>query len=338
MKILFAILALLLKIEKIQAQNFRSTYTGQFQIVQGSTCSSPTPVLRAACQGDVRVTSTSDATISCGTPRVGFDGLSYIDCTNTCEDFFCFLVYDLFPGEIEFVCEGDTVEDTEAIFTFQDSGDGNCTVSADDELNFHIARLGISCSDGSTSSFVYDDFHMECDHEEGVSSLNLGSNLYTCVDGSSCPAGQDCVSEFDPLSIVSRASMYADQCVESLQGLPIQPAEPTPLNLLLISTVFQAGWGRLYNTTTVGDSCPTISPVIEIECVDGTLRYVGADSSTVNCVGVDENTMRCTDSGTSYEGQFTYVQYVSTGLSDIQFQLTLLLVVLYRSSQREDVP
>jgi hypothetical protein len=225
-------------------------------------------------------------------------------------------------GSIQFLCEGNTIQDVEALF-FLGSQNPIGTCSADStaipQSNLRVARLGVSCPNeedvtGTERSYVYDDTYFEC---RGLSPLSgdtasYPNDAYACFNGRDCK-GIGCNFTFDPVVVLTNVPSFADdECVEALVPIDGFPTPAPQAETSLYSVRFEASW-----TTQNPDflSCRTTSvasPAIQISCdsnVGSTIVYVSATDPSVDCFNKKENVLQCT--GDESINRFTTVVYVS---------------------------
>lgn len=315
---------------RLQADNYRADYVGQFQAFRGPSCTGPSPVIRAYCIGTINVERTSSPSIACTSFVDTEFGLVGVECLTTCTGSACDGIYlnsgmpiQSAPfGEVFFSCSGPNQIDVESSFSWEDTGgDGSCLADPNDPygFNLHVTRLGVSCE----SSFVFDDFYADC-----ASSLPLDGNPgdeYACVTGSICD-GLACTVDYDGIVMFSQGHNFASECVTSLNGFLISPA-PTPgVNEVgtLFTSKFNASWALNVEVDFApSTSCTTStagSRTILIVCgtPGGSIKIIESDSS-VQCETITSNSMECSDSS-SVVNVFSSVIYVS----EIDFVLFLI--------------
>lgn len=287
----------------LQTANYRANYVGRFQYLVDSFCSGPYPVLQAFCKGSIEVLATSDPSISCeplpfGTQE-GFQGA--VQCTNSCTDNAACSNIWLESGSITggafgsifFQCEGDDPTDVDGAFAYEDSGDGSCTVGSffDDGRNFHVAQMGIFCSDPTLvtgGEYNYGDFYFECGSDNFSGLFDLG---YSCYHGRNCK-GSACTVEYDRLVV----SVDVDRldCIQSLDGTPVPPIPAPEIPERLpgeYKARFQANW-----QLDTDFSCTGKFPTIIVQCTNGDISIADTVFDTTTCTMVGNNKIECIES------------------------------------------
>lgn len=302
-----------------------ATYRGRFQYLTGGICSGPPPVLTCKCASGASLVllSTSHPTIVCTK-----SDSETAECVNTCTESVCSDIWDDSDtpitgvyGNITFSCTGDSVD---AQFVYQDSGNGNCGIGGIDRRNFHIAQLGIACSDSPDGGFLFDGNSFDCTSGESLDAgrrvipASQPDGIYTCAAGASCSS---CTVEFDPVIIDVDEHRLRDECITSLDGMPIpnlSAPDPTPSPPGDYKATFQAEWAVAFVSKNTCDVLTNEGPTITLQCLNGGIRLIGTLESTVQCIRQGGDTLVCTEpSGESYlssigSPEYTGVTYVST--------------------------
>ena len=319
-----------------QTLKYRANYSADFQYYTDPLCGGASPVLELSCVGsNMTILNTSDPSINCTlheTTTVGY-GATFL-CVNSCLDSACDDIYritnDYFNpiegpfGSIYFMCEGDTVEETEGLLIYQGGNiNGTCAPSSSSEpsfgRNYHIGRMGISCPVGSGSlrEYVYDDTYFDC-ISLGSFTLDLAeiedlTDMFACVSGMRC-LGVQCSFSFYNLWITSSLPDFFDTCVESLVGITPYPTKAPTSPSFKFTTQFEASWATFYSPLLVSSSCPASQTVATVlSCGNGAkISFVnGTGITRDNCAESGENKLSCISSGSATENGFVSVNYVS---------------------------
>lgn len=299
-----------------QRPNFLAKYRARFQVLIDPECTGPPPVIHVACGGTVRVTGTSNNTISCGSQRTdGSTGFNFVECLNTCQGSACEDIWLAVDGnshegpfgEITFECSGNTFDDVDAYMSFEDSGNGACTASTIQNRNFHIGQLGVFCTD--VGDYDFDDFLVDCT----VWSSGFGTEFHddiVCDHGDDC-GGEACTVNFAQFEVQAVHWHFGDVCVETNNGVSI-PTYTSPAiepRLGTLRSQFQAAWGITTSATGL-PRCFGDTANVEIDCVGGDIDFVAASSSTISCTKSGTSVLQCTDPSPP-SGDYDGVDFVS---------------------------
>ena len=223
-----------------QTLNYRATYKADFQHLRDLDCLAEPPSLAVSCYGTaMTILNVSDPSIICtqlDDPIVR-NGTTFT-CINTCVDCTSVYIAPFNIGDgpfasIWFMCEGDDIQNIDALYTFVDGNPGSCiATTTTSSRNFHVGRLGVSCPLGTNREFVYDDTYVECFFGDSTSAgfvLDITPELddidtYTCISGENCD-GAACTVPFDQIDFTTQSKSFAESCVESLVT---SNAVPTP--------------------------------------------------------------------------------------------------------------
>jgi hypothetical protein len=224
-------------------------------------------------------------------------------------------------GNIQFSCSTDLyLSSVAGYLNFTDTGNGTCVVDSTSELvgrNYHVARLGIHCSD--IQDYSYDDSFFECNGVSRPLEETKPGNSYMCLNGQRCEGY--CEVDFRNLLIWSDLAYIPKQCFQSLTGEDIPTYETQPPNPTeyLYTAKFAAEWSLNRDDFGITANCTGSSPLVNITCTNGQIRLVETIFPTVNCIQVGSSVLECTDSGLSFlgnsSGNFSGAIYVSTHLS-----------------------
>ncbi|CAB9511532.1 expressed unknown protein [Seminavis robusta] len=282
-------------------------------------CSGPPPTVELVCDGEIQVTQVSDPSIVC-TPNVDGTSVTCVticDETSNCDQSYVYLESSSIEGpdaqfaEIQFDCRGDVLGDIEASLTFLGGSAGSCD-SADD-VNVHVAQLGIDCGSGSTSSFSFDDKDFECGLGNAVDKLE---DRYSCKTANtpicSSSTSTDCLVEFDDLFLASDHVNFDYQaCVQAFNGATF-PADDTRTTTIetqqpgKFSAVFEAKWQLALDTTVCGGDYTGR----RLSCLNGNITLVETLQDTVSCSSVSDNILECEDTAaTHFVNGFTGVAF-----------------------------
>jgi hypothetical protein len=309
------------------AAKFRANYSAEFQHLRDNFCLGDAPIIQVTCFGNLTFLGTSDPSIQCSKlsiPDTFVNGTTY-QCINTCVESDCQSIYlavdglaakDGPFGSIKFSCEGDTVRDVDAFMNYLGGNNGTCAAAfGTSTRNLHIARLGVSCSAGSTLKYVYDDTYFECYSPDTFyfNTANGQDDIYTCGTGESC-SGVECVVPFSDIYVNADLPILLDSCVESLLGDPVTsfPTSSPMQSSLDFSARFVASWGRLFDPLTSLVTCTSGNPTITVSCENAaSISFVNSSDSFLNCTNVGANTMKCLSDDAKIDNVFTDVFYVS---------------------------
>jgi hypothetical protein len=314
--------------QQLQTFNYRANYSADFQALRDTFCVGDAPILQLTCfSKNMTILGTSNETIICSEmarPLVP-NGTSY-ECINTCTSTDCESIYlannggrssDGPFGSIQFMCEGNVVDEVDAAFTYVGGNNGTCAAATSGSVtrNLHISRLGVSCPIGSTREYVYDDTYFECDSVGSISFDTLPDPLdsYTCEVGLDC-MGQACTVDFDDMYINAYVPKFLDTCVEAIVPITSYPTRaPTSEETgLTISVRFDGSWGNLFDSEDAISTCSTGNPTAILSCENGaSIEYVLSTSTTVNCTAISESELRCTDFASNIVNEFSSVIFVS---------------------------
>lgn len=281
------------------------------------SCESPLPIVHVACQGDIAVTSTSHPTITCEqTSGKDENGWNVIRCTNTCQGSVCLeawmvdldatgIIHDEDEasfGEVFFECSGDDIANVDAYTSIEENGEGNCTRPRD--TNVRMARLGVKCG----NEYDFDDYFFECASDGlafNTGVFKFGDDTQTCIDFFQCPSNllpnQECSGTFGRIEVKADHENFQQTCVETRTGGPAVPEVSSP-NVDVkfdfdLRATFRAGWigGRF----APGDAECHMGQTqkVQLECIDGTIEYVGKDKSSIDCEVADSSSMVCSGQG-----------------------------------------
>jgi hypothetical protein len=247
-----------------QTLNYRASYRADFQHYSDSLCSGASPVLLVSCKGSsMTILNTSDDTILCQ-PRGDLSLFpnateTVFQCENTCVDSDCEKVYryemDVFDpisgpfGSIVFQCEGNTIDEIDAVFVYRGSNGGYCAGTVE-RRNYHIGRLGVSCPVGDGSSnreYVYDDTFVECrspgSYVLDLNPIEAGPDVYACVNGKKCNA--ECFFNFSDFFMEADVQKFYEPCVESLVDKTPYPTMPLQVAKMLLLCLYRAIWRQI---------------------------------------------------------------------------------------------
>ena len=300
----------------LQTSKFRATYRADFQHFRDVVCIADPPVLQVSCNGtEMTILNVSDASIACAQldEAIITNGTTY-QCNNTCTS--CASVYensgDIADGpfaSIDFMCEGDNVEQVDAEYVYTNGNDGSCTfASSGQSRNFHVGRLGVLCPTESagTGAYGYDDTYIQCKFY-GAESIGFAidtaeenaDDLYTCVAGDNCE-GIECEVPFD--------EMRFDPILSNLMEC-IQTFDSAGYNVQ-----FEASWARLLDGISTEASCSSTNPSVLISCGatgSATIQFVNATDTSTLCILLSDNELSCSSSTSVIANNFTSVIYVS---------------------------
>jgi len=298
-----------------QSLVLEAIFRGRFQYLTGGICSGPPPVLLCKCAtgSSIEVLETSHATINC--TEVGDETA---ECINTCTGDECSEIWadsdspiDGVFGNITFACRGESVD---AQFVYEDSGDGACSIGGFDRRNFHLAQLGISCSDND--DFVFDGNSFECTSGEaldagGLISTRQPDGIYTCGSGVSC---SDCTVDFDPVIIDVDEHRLRKECITSLDGEPIpdlSAPDPSPYPPGEFEVDFQADWATAFVAKRGPcDVLDAAGPTVTLKCENGSIQLIETLFDTVECTADGDDNLICSEpAGESYLSSISNPQY-----------------------------
>ena len=300
--------------------NYRASYLARFQHLVDPVCEGPNPTIAVFCQGTLTPVSISDSTIECSS-LTNSDGWEGIMCSNTCgsvsvetscEDVFLEsenIGGDRF-GEIVFQCEGADIADVDAYMHYVGGDDGSCiaqttTSESVPSRNFHVAQLGVQCSEDDT--FIFDDTFFECDVYSSTANIE---GMYTCLAGENC-AGEDCTTSFRDMYVEADRENFL-QCVESVSGAAVptktSEIESGPVAAGHYTAVFQARWQLLVDLETCrGEFAPK-----RISCTNGNIELEGPLVGDVDCTMINDSELECTDgAAATFVNEFSGVRFVS---------------------------
>lgn len=304
---------------------YRASYVGQFQYIRDSFCIGPNPVVQAHCFGQIDVTGTSDPRIQCSSlaAGLGFEGWNGVQCQSNCtEDADCATIFltkdsdfeDGPIGQVFFQCAGAALDDVNALFTYEASEGASCAPSSNlVTRNFHIASMGVSCpsDSGSAQEYIFDEFYFECFDGFAI-ALGASSDQLRCISGDNCD-GVQCVIEPKRIIIGMDLPKFQDKCVDPpVPTTPAPtPASPPSTSSFVVSALFQAAWGLLFDEST-GNVCSGSIPTVKITCLKGDIKFVNATyPATTNCSSTGPGVLECVDSSNTFVNQFSGVTYVS---------------------------
>jgi hypothetical protein len=350
---------------------YTASYRAEFQVLRDPLCVNDDPTVLVSCFGinnNIVLRNVSHPTlIHCGTTAEVDEFFRWtIACTTscsaataadnattttnstpaTCEDAFLAIDGNSNQGpfaSIDFDCTsgvGESPSSTTGSVTVQGSPNGACAQSNLDSRLFYLARLGVSCPNGTNSrqerDYVFDDYYFEC--LGGFALQNKISDAthkvadqYTCADGSNC-GGAACNIEIDDVIVVATVSNFQEQCLQPT--VPVTPA-PTPVpndnslgaNAFLFVARFATAWGLLFDAVN-GNDCVGSTPTVRVSCPNSRdIAVIAVNTTdTINCTVVDDGVMECIDpSSANFVSQFTSLAYVSTTYTTTS---TLLLDVM----------
>lgn len=315
---------------------YRATYQADFQHLRDFVCTAAAPILQVSCYGTaMNITNVSDPSIQCtmmDEPNV-INGTSF-QCVNTCTTT-CAAVYEAFNSvsdgpfaSIEFMCDGDNIQQVAAQYTYVSGIDGLCEfTSSGQSRNYHVGRLGVSCPSGTTGGreYVYDDTYAECSFGGSVSpgiAFDIpGGNApdsYTCITGDSCD-GAPCSVPFDEITFYSTLPNYFDSCVESSVNITAFPT-PAPQDPSASSedyiVLFEASWTEQFDSDQPGILCDSVNPTVSISCgADSIIQLVNATDSSIVCSSLSSGALSCTSYPSATVKNFSSVLYVSASVS-----------------------
>ncbi len=317
--------------ETNQTLNYRATYRAEFLYLHEFSCTADAPVLQVSCYGtEMKILNMSDASILCvqldDSPVA--NGTTY-QCTNTCTS--CTDVYERLGNiadgpfaSVEFMCEGDSVQQVNAQYFYLSGTEGSCVAAptTTSTRNYHVGRLGVLCSTGSTSSreYSYDDTYSEC--RFGISTSfgyafdvevnSEAEDLYTCIAGNDCE-GQPCQFSFPEMRVYATLPNLVSSCIESTVGIPIAPE--TPQNSLppsMYTVQFEASWAQLFESDpSQSSSCSSVNPSVLITCGAGSsITFANATDSSMLCNKLSSGELLCSGSPSAIRNNVTSVTYV----------------------------
>jgi hypothetical protein len=315
-------------------------YTAQFQVVQDTGCTAPSPVIRVYCVGtDIQVHATSDPSIVCSTTRQANEfALSYLECTNACGSATpCNEIYLNVDqgiasgpfGTIDFSCSGSTLDQVNgAMQMVEPTVKPSCAASASSTVTrvLNVARLGVSCPPlndegeiaiGSsaasiTRSAVYDDYYFECVPSTASFPLSDTDNSYTCFDGLDC-TGAACNVNLTSLYVEAEVSNFQDTCVQTTLPDPIPAATfaPTSASATIYTARFEAAWSLQFTPRSYDASCQGKVPTVVIACQNGNIRFTRSAYDAMNCTATEADVLICfADAGVGINS-FVSITYVS---------------------------
>jgi hypothetical protein len=297
-----------------QTLDFRANYTASFQHLSDPGCSDDSSVLYLNCYGrSMTILSTSDASIVCqqmANPIAPY-GTSY-ECFNTCSGTDCQRVYLLKNsatlsingpfGSISFLCEGDTLEDIDASFTYEGETNGTCASSqsvSTNGRNIHFVRLGISCPtvDGSSRGYAYDDTYFKCPlvGSFAIDLTDSVNDIYACFAGFNCDAGTECSNPISDVTVESNVRHFLE-CIEPLVSLePTVSPIPLPPSNVEFSAQFEAAWALRFDSEDSRASCfGGENPLVSVACENGaTIEYIYSTDSFMNCTKTSDSELTC---------------------------------------------
>jgi hypothetical protein len=315
-----------------QTLNYRANYSADFQYRRSITCDGDAPILQVSCSGQgMTVPNTSDATILCTKLEPLYANRTTYECRNTCNETTttaCSDIYlaevfsrDIF-GSIRFMCESDDVREVEATLVYLGGiNNGTCEASATTtSLNYHVARLGISCPVGSGTSrgYVYDDTYFECRGLDTFTTdfaTDQDPDVYVCISGDTCGA-EACNFAFDDLGVIVDLPSYIDLCVETTEEFTSFPTvAPGPSPSFDYSVRFEASWAIRYDSDASVATCTSANLAIIVSCEnDARIDFVNATDSSMKCTELSSSELQCMGNLSMITNQFTSVFYVSTGV------------------------
>jgi hypothetical protein len=297
-----------------QTSNFRANYTAEFQHLSDPGCSDDSPLLYINCYGQsMTILSTSDSSIACQQmvdPIVPY-GASY-ECYITCSGTDCQSVYLLKNsavrpidgpfGSISFLCEGDTLQDVDASFTYVGEANGTCALSPSVDTtgrNIHFGLLGISCPDvdGTSRGYIYDDTFFEC-RSEGSFAIDLTdsvNDVYACSAGFDCDAGAECSFPISDITVETNVRSFS-VCVESLDSwAPTVSPTLAPPSALEYSAQFEAAWALRFDSEGSRSSCfGGENPLVLVACENGaTIEYSSSTDTFMDCTKTSDSELAC---------------------------------------------
>jgi hypothetical protein len=330
------------------AATYWVNYTAEFQVVQDTFCVAPTPVIRLYCDdnGVLVVHNTSDPSIVCGGNRVDEQGFSYVECTNSCADSDCSVIYlnvdldiDKGPlGRIDFSCSGSSLTSVGGVMQLVESTElGSCAATSSRTVTriYNVARLGVSCpplndetgkmamgnsADSTNRSIVYDDYYFECIPYQRAYPFSDTDNAYMCFMGDNC-AGVACNVNLTSLLVEANVPNFQDTCVQttlssSIPERTVAPVTDAQVAADIVYTArFEAAWALQFTPRT-DTTCTGFVPTALMYCWHGTARFVSSVYDAMNCTTLDDDptTLICTtDTNRVGINDFVSVIYVSNG-------------------------
>ena len=316
------------RLQTNQTSNYRATYRADFQHLRDFVCATEPPLLQITCYGtEMTILSVSDASILC----VALDEASVTNgttyqCANTCTS--CAGVYeasgDIQDGpfaSVDFMCEGDKVEQVDALYVFMSGNDGSCSIASSGvSRNYHVGRLGVLCSAESTgsSAYVYDDTYVECQFND-VNAVGFtidtaeenSDDIYTCITGDNCK-GVQCTVPFDEMRFFATLPNFLN-CVDSTVGTPAIISQLPESPSQMYNVQFEASWAQLIEPTgTSQSSCSSDNPSVLIKCGAGTsIQFVNATDASMLCNRLSSSELSCFGDASAIKNNFTSVVYVS---------------------------
>ena len=315
------------RLQTNQTSNYRATYRADFQHLRDFVCTAPPPLLQISCHGtEMTILSVSDASILCVAldEAIVNNGTTY-QCTNTCTS--CTSIFeasgDIQDGpfaSVDFMCEGENVEQVDAQYIYTSGTDGSCSIaSSGQSRNFHVGRLGVLCSTESTGSrtYVYDDTYVECRFSGAVTAgvafdtaEENADDIYTCVAGDNCE-GVQCTVPFDQIRFDAVLPNFLN-CVDSTVGTPKLIPQVPGSNSGMYNVQFEASWARLIEPVTAQSLCSSVNPSVLIKCGAGaSIQFVNATDASMLCNRLSSSELSCSGDASVIENNFTSVIYVS---------------------------
>lgn len=324
--------------EAVVVANYKAEYTAEFQHTLAGSCEGPPPDLHVLCTGNVRLVSTSRPSISCAQlpPSSAIEShpnglLCTIDCESAGDcDAYTNDFINIFRFEnVVFECSGDRLDDISGTMQILQSSEAHTCPNSDEEPSqIHVGRLGVSCGTEQQREVTYDHTMFECIIGSGFAfSLENGfgnpSNNLDCAQIDNCSLNEDCDCTNSgtecPLAIgivgiTSDVYNFPEQCVQGTATFT-NPPSPSPIDSsesgVLLTTKFRTNWSLFTDSAVVATRCNVNSVVGVIQCMNSDINLLEAASS-VTCNKESDSTLRCSDSRSSFEGDFaSFVEYVS---------------------------
>jgi hypothetical protein len=308
----------------VQTLNYRANYSADFTYFRDTLCIGDSPVLQVSCFGkNMTILGTSDSTILCSQITIPLvtNGTSY-ECQNTCSGTACETVYlanngAFNPfGSIQFICEGDDLEQVEAEFIYLGGSNGTCAASTASTRgnNYHNGRLGVSCPIGTSREYSFDDTYFECfgiSYAFDVAIEPGDSDIYTCYSGNRCN-GLQCTVPFSNIYVRAIVPSFYDSCIEAIVPITTFPTPAPASSAFEFSAQFEALWSVQYDSTASRSGCTSANPAVLVACENGaSIEYINSTDSSMNCTEISGSELECIGDINSILDNFTSVFYVS---------------------------
>lgn len=284
---------------------YQANYVGRFTRVLGTLCVFSEPaVLRIACgttgRGSIEVTETSNNAIVCSSANAD---TSVVECVNNCSDKTTCGYYitsgiggDPTYAEIYFQCQGESIIDAQARFTYEAGSAADCSQAGFKDDTAYV-QLGVFCPDvGEDGDFVFNSQFNECGPDNDTW---LYEGRYECYEGLHC-SFESCPDKitFDPLVIQTDVSKFQNRCVRTLnEPGPPSPEPPTPSPtdgpVGKYTTRYEAHWAFVKDVY-----CPVSSNIIlnvRLSCLGGEIQLIDTLFPGVDCTLINAAAMECSE-------------------------------------------